>query len=434
MPINPFARIRDSVEHDWRSQARPEQLPPSGDWSTWLILAGRGFGKTRTGAETIRAWAEAGLVSHIALVASTAAAARDVMIEGPAGLLSIASNALRPTFEPSKRRVTWPNGVIATLFASEEPDQLRGPQHGLAWLDELASFKNLQSTWDNLQMGMRIGKRPRRIITTTPRPLKLLRELIENPSTVTTRGSTYDNRANLSEEFFSDTIRKYEGTRLGRQELMAEILDDVVGALWTRDLLEKTRVTVAPPLQRIVVAIDPSVSAGEGADECGLIVAGLGVDGQGYVLHDASAVVSPHEWATKAVGLYKHWNADRIVAEANNGGALVEMTIRAIDRNVAYKAVHASRGKVVRAEPIAALFEQGRAHLVGGFPKLEDELCTFSGGSSDSPDRLDALVWALSELQLNAQRGEFVFGGLTNADRRVRQFETYFPGGGVIGG
>jgi phage terminase large subunit-like protein len=233
---------------------------------------------------------------------------------------------------------------------------------------------------------------------------------------VTTRGSTYENASHLGESYITDTIKKYEGTRLGRQELLAEILDDVVGALWTRDLLERTRVAAHPPLQCIVVAIDPSVSSGEGADECGLIVAGLGTDGHGYVLEDASGVMAAHEWARKAVHLFKRWNADRIVAEINNGGGLVEMTLRAVDRNIPYRGVHASRGKIVRAEPISALWEQNRAHLVGGFPRLEDQLCTFSAGSLDSPDRLDAMTWALTELALNAQRPQFIWGGVGPPD------------------
>jgi phage terminase large subunit-like protein len=273
MSLNPFGRIKDNLSHDWLSQARKEQLPPPGDWSTWLILAGRSFGKTRAGAETIRMWAEAGTTSHIALVATTAAAARDVMIEGPAGLCSIAPNSFRPIFYPSKRSVEWPNGVRATLFASEEPDQLRGPQHSAAWLDELASFKNLQETWDNLQMGMRVGKHPRQVITTTPRPLKLIKEIMASPNTVTTRGSTYDNRRNLPASYFTDMIQKYEGTRLGRQELMAEILDDTPGALFTRDLIENARLPAGSPIcfKRIVVAIDPAVSVGEDSDETGII-------------------------------------------------------------------------------------------------------------------------------------------------------------------
>ncbi len=263
---------------------------------------------------------------------------------------------------------------------------------------------------------MRRGRRPRQVITTTPKPIPLLRALLKRDDVVVTRGKTSDNAANLAPTFLQTIVSRYEGTRLGRQELDAEILDDVVGALWSRSLLEQTRRSAAPPMTRIVVAIDPSVSSSEGADECGLIVAGLGVDGHGYVLHDASGVMSPIEWARKAVGLSKHWSADRIVAEANQGGALVENQIRAIDHTVSFKSVHASRGKITRAEPIAALFEQGRAHLVGTFPQLEDQLCTFSAGSSDSPDRLDAMVWAMTELALNARRGELVFAGIDKRD------------------
>jgi phage terminase large subunit-like protein len=308
--LNPFGRARDRLAHDWRSIARPEQLPPSGNWSTWLVLAGRSFGKTRSGAEYIRSLAESGSVSHIALVASSAADARDTMIEGPAGLCSIAPNSFRPIFEPSKRRVTWPNGCQAIVFASEEPDQLRGPQHAAAWLDELAKFKNLQDTWDNLQMGMRIGKHPRQVITTTPRPLKLLRELIAaskapGSDIVITRGSTYDNRGNLPDSYITAMRAKYEGTRLGRQELNAEILDDTPGALWSRDCLEQTRRKEAPLLTRIVVAIDPAASVGEDADETGIIAAGVAQDGHVFVLAVGLYFPLASEWARVAIGLHK---------------------------------------------------------------------------------------------------------------------------------
>ena len=265
-----------------------------------------------------------------------------------------------------------------------------------------------------LQFGLRLGKKPRQFITTTPKPIKLLRELVKRDGldVIVRKGKTLDNASNLPAAFLNQMQGLYAGSRLGRQELDAEILDDVVGALWTRDLLEGTRRSAAPAMSRIVVAIDPSVSAGEGSNECGLIVAGLGIDGHGYVLADESAVLAPAEWARKAVQLYKTWSADRIVAEINNGGALVENTIRAVDANVAFKSVSASRGKITRAEPISALFEQDRCHLVGLFPALEDQLTGYSGGSSDSPDRLDSMVWAISELSLNARRGELVWGGL----------------------
>jgi phage terminase large subunit-like protein len=309
-----------------------------------------------------------------------------------------------------KRRLTWPNGAIATIYSAEEPDRLRGPQHDGLWADELAAWKDAQAVWDQAMFGLRVGKKPRAIITTTPRPIKIIRDLLarDGKDVRVTRGKTSDNAKNLAGSFIQTMASRYEGTRLGRQELDAEILDDVVGALWSRDLLERTRRTAAPPLSRIVVAIDPSVSS-EGANECGLIVAGIDANGHGYVLEDASGVMSPIEWARKACQLYKARSADRIVAEANQGGALVENTIRAIDKNVSFKAVHASRGKITRAEPIAALWEQNRAHLVGTFPMLEDQLCTYSAGSSESPDRLDAMVWALTELALNAQRPQLVW-------------------------
>jgi phage terminase large subunit-like protein len=399
-----FASIADALECDWRSVARPEQLPPDGDWSTWLILAGRGAGKTRTGAEWTRSLAEAASVPRIALVGPTAADARDTMVEGESGLLAICPNSNRPTYEPSKRRLTWPNGVQATLFSSEEPERLRGPQFGAAWCDELCAWRNVKDTWSNLQFGLRLGKKPRQVVTTTPKPIKLLRELIASPDTVVTRGSTYDNRENLAPSFLSQIVKRYEGTRLGRQELNAEILTDVQGALWTREMLEDGRRDKVnmPPLRRIVVAIDPAVSTGEQADETGIVVAALGVDDHGYVLEDGSGKFSPIDWARRAVGLYRRWNADRIVAEANQGGLMVEQTIRTVDRNVSFKSVHASRGKITRAEPIAALAEQFRIHHVGAFPELEDQLCTFAAGSSESPDRLDAMVWAFTELMVDS--------------------------------
>jgi predicted phage terminase large subunit-like protein len=409
VPNSPFAALADVLEHDWRSIARPEQLAPDGDWSTWLILAGRGAGKTRAGAEWVRGLAEAASVSRLALVGPTAADVRDTMVEGESGLLAICPNSNRPIYEPSRRRLTWPNGVIATLFSSEEPDRLRGPQHGAAWCDELGAWRNVTETWSMLQFGLRLGKRPRQVITTTPKPIKLLREIISSADTIVTRGSTYDNRANLAESFFSQIVKRYEGTRLGRQELNAEILDDVQGALWSRDLIEQTRHPQAGLLERVVVALDPAVSTGEDSNLTGIIVAGLDEGKHCFVLEDASGRFSPVEWARRAILLYRKYSADRIVAEANQGGAMVEATIRAVDQNVSFTAVHASRGKITRAEPIAALFEQSRAHLVGAFPELEDEMCTFEGGSSSSPDRLDAMVWALTALT-NRPRPQLVFG------------------------
>jgi phage terminase large subunit-like protein len=433
-----LARLGDMLQTDWPSQARKEQLPPPGDWSTWLILAGRSFGKTRAGAEWVRAQAEAATTSHIALIATTAAAARDVMIEGPAGLCSIAPNSFRPIFYPSKRSLEWPNGVKATLFASEEPDQLRGPQHSAAWLDELASFRNLEETWNNLQMGMRVGKHPRQVITTTPRPLKLLKQIMASPSTVTTRGSTYDNRRNLPASYFTDMIKKYEGTRIGRQELEAEILDDTPGALFTRDLIENARLPAEflGVYKRIVVAIDPAVSVGEDSDETGIVVAATDDRDHAYVLEDLSGRYQPQKWAEIAISAYRRWSADRVVAEINNGGLMVENTLRQVDRNVSYRAVHASRGKQARAEPISALYEQSRVHHVGLFARLEDQMTAFVPGQSasgESPDRVDALVWALSELMVSTSRARaLVFGSLGPPDelshaRRMLDTAHYHP-------
>jgi predicted phage terminase large subunit-like protein len=402
--MSAYAKIADRIESDWAAIARPEQLPPPGDWLIWLILAGRGWGKSFTGAQWVRGIAEAGQVRHIALVGATAADVRDVMVEGPSGILSICPNSNRPLYEPSKRRVVWPNGVVATMFSSEEPERLRGPQHGAAWCDELAAWRNLSETWDQLQFGLRIGKRPRQVITTTPKPVKLLKALVkraaEGGDVIITKGKTSDNAANLAKSFLADIHRQFGGTRLGRQELDAEILDDVPGALWNRDLIERTRCGPVSPwsLKRIVVAVDPAVSIGADANESGIIVAGVNDNGEFFVIADLSGKYQPHEWATRAVGALRQYGADRVVAESNQGGSMVEATLRAVDKNVPVRSVHASRGKVTRAEPIAALFEQGRAHLAGAYPELEDQLATFEAGSPGSPDRLDAMVWALTAL------------------------------------
>jgi phage terminase large subunit-like protein len=405
-----FASIADQIESDWRSIARPEQLPPPGDWSIWLILAGRGAGKTRSGAEWVRGLAESASVPRIALVGPTAADVRDTMIEGESGLLAIAPNSNRPSYEPSKRRLSYPNGVQATLFSSEEPDRLRGPQHGAAWCDELCSWKNVRDVWDNLQFGLRLGKKPRQVITTTPKPIKLLKELVkrDGQDVVVTRGRTSDNAANLAPSFLSQIVARYEGTRLGRQELNAEILEDVAGALWTRAMIDKAREPVTlPDMVRVVVAIDPSGARhadDQGADEIGIIVAGKGADGRGYVLADRTLKASPASWGRVAVGAYHEFGADRIVAERNFGGAMVEHVIRTTDASVAFREVSASRGKVARAEPVAAVYEQGRvSHIGDDLTLLEDELCQMTGNGfsgSGSPDRADALVWALSELIL----------------------------------
>ncbi len=391
-----------ALKHDWRFWGRPDQITPPGNWRTWLILAGRGWGKTRTGAEWVREQIESGRCGRLALVAPTAADVRDVMVEGESGILAICPDGKRPEYKPSIRRLEWPNGAMATLYSAEEPDRLRGPQHDGAWCDELAAWFYPEA-WDMLQMGMRLGNDPRAIVTTTPRPTAIVKRLLADPTTHATRGSTFDNRANLAPAFMDAIIARYQGTRLGRQELYAELLEDVEGALWSRELLDRLRVQSAPELKRVVVAIDPAVTNEADSDETGIVVAGLGMDGHGYILDDLSGRHSPLEWAQRAINAYRTQRADRIVAEVNNGGQLVEVNLRTVDRNVAYKGVHAAKGKRTRAEPIAALYEQGKVHHVGEFARLEDQLCTWNPLDGDkSPDRLDALVWALSEVMLGA--------------------------------
>lgn len=362
-------------------------------------MAGRGFGKTRTGAEWIRDGVERGECGNIALVAPTAADARDIMVEGPlSGLLAICPPNNRPIYEPSKRRVTWPNGATAHLYSADEPDRLRGPQHDRAWADELASWRYAEA-WDMLMFGLRIGRDPRAIVTTTPRPVPVLKELLKQPTTAVTGGSTYENIPNLAPAFIEQIITRYEGTRLGRQELHAELLEDREGALWTRAMLDSLRVIEHPDLIRVVVGVDPEATAAEGSAETGIIVAGLGVDGHGYLLEDVSVRGTPDAWGRAVIAAKNRHQADRIVAEANQGGDMVEYVIRTIDLNAPYKSVHASRSKSARAEPIAALTEQGRIHHVGIFGQLEDQLCEWVPGDQ-SPDRLDAYVWAFTELMI----------------------------------
>jgi phage terminase large subunit-like protein len=407
-------RELEAIEHDWGWWGRCNQQAPKGDWRTWLLLAGRGFGKTRSGAECIRDQVIHHRRRRIALVAPTAADARDVMVEGESGLLAIGPPQQRPQYEPTKRRLTWPNGAIATTYSADEPERLRGPQHDAAWCDEIASWRYPEA-WDMLMFGLRLGPDPRVVVTTTPKPVKIIRELLTDPTTVVTRGSSYENRANLADAFFAQIIRKYEGTRLGRQEINAEVLDDVPGALWNRARLEELRWPAyksVPELTRIVVAIDPATTSGEDADETGIIVAGKDGGGRGYVLADRSGHYPPTEWAKAAIELYRQHKADRIVAEINNGGEMVEATLRMIDANVPFTAVHATRGKVVRAEPVAALYEQepGRVFHVGAFPTLEDQMCGFTTDfdrkmAGFSPDRVDALVWAFSDLLVEPEPG-----------------------------
>jgi phage terminase large subunit-like protein len=396
--------------YDWTVWARPEQLPPQSDWRTWLVLAGRGFGKTRTGAEWVRDQVENGRCKRLALVARTTADVRDVMVEGESGIMAVCPPWNRPRYEPSKRRLTWKNGAIATTYSADKPDQLRGPQHDSAWADELAAWR-YPDAWDMLMFGLRLGADPRCVVTTTPRPTRIIRDLVKAVTTAITGGSTYDNIANLAPAFIEQIIRKYEGTTLGQQELYAKLLEDNPGALWQRDLIEQHRVIKAPELKRVVVALDPSATSGDEADEAGILVAGVGVDDHLYVIDDPSLRASPLGWGKAAVTAYHKYRADRIVAEVNNGGEMVELTIRTIDKSVSYKSVHASRGKQTRAEPVAALYEQGRCHHVGMFAELEDEMCQWVPGDP-SPNRMDALVWAGTELMLTQRTAPSAYSGL----------------------
>jgi len=391
--------------YDWSVWRRSKQSTPDGDWRVWLILAGRGFGKTRTGAEFIREQVESGRASRIALVGATAADVRDTMVEGASGLLSVFPPDRRPRYEPSKRRVTFWNGATATAFSADKPDRLRGPNHDLAWADELAAWRYMDA-WDQLMLGLRLGDRPRVVVTTTPRPIPIVRRLAATTdgSVHVTTGSTYENMANLSPDFIDEMRRRYEGTRLGRQELEAQIIDDVDGALWERATIDDLRVHTPPPMRRVVVAVDPAVTSGEDSAETGIVVAGVDSRGDGFVIDDKSLRASPNDWAAAVVAAYHTHRADVVVAEANQGGDLVTSLIRTVDSRVPVKLVRASRGKRTRAEPVAALYEQGRVHHVGFFTELEDQLCSWVPDVSNSPDRLDALVWAFTDLMVDGGR------------------------------
>lgn len=394
----------------WEVWARQEQMAPAGDWRAWLIMAGRGFGKTRAGAEWVRALAEGDGQARIALVAASLGEARAVMVEGECGLLAIAPPGRAPVFEPSLRRLTWPSGAQATYFSAGEPESLRGPQHSHAWCDEIAKWDNAggraMAAWDNLLLGLRLGDHPRLAATTTPRAVPLLRRVLsELPEDLAvTRGRTEDNADHLPPRFLRDMRRSFGRSMLGRQELDGELIEDVPGALWTRAQIEACRELAAPPLERVVVGIDPPAS--DGGDACGIVVVGLAQDGIARVLHDGSLLKpSPERWARKAAKLSESWGADRVIAEANQGGQMVRSVLDATGIVLPVKLVHASRGKVARAEPVAALYEAGRVRHAGTFAALEDEMCGLIAGGAyqgpgRSPDRADALVWALTELML----------------------------------
>lgn len=410
------------LEHDWRFWGRPNQLAPEGEWDTWLFLAGRGAGKTRAGAEWVRERVRQGH-GRIALIAPTARDARNVMVDGESGLLAVCwagdrdhkgRTTGRPHYEPSKAQVTWENGARAFLYSAEEPERLRGPQHDTFWADELAAWKYLRDTWDMAMFGLRLGSDPRKMVTTTPRPLALLREIMADPATMVSRGSTFDNAAHLAPSFLASIRKTYEGTRLGRQELFAEILEEAEGALWSRKMIEAARHKGAlPEMSRIVVAVDPAITATEESNETGIIAAGLGRDGNGYVIADKSGRYSPGNWAKAAVALYREIGADRIVAEGNQGGEMVRHTIQTEWKAAPVTIVHAHRGKQARAEPVAALYEQGRVKHAGGFADLEDQMVNWEPLSGlPSPDRLDALVWGLTELMLDGSAYDLLAPGV----------------------
>ncbi|WP_394691998.1 DNA-packaging protein [Hoeflea sp.] len=394
--------------NDWQLNARPEQLPPDGDWRIWLMMGGRGSGKTRAGAEWVHGLAS-GLVpglardGRIALVAETFGDAREVMIDGISGILGVARDQ-RPAFEATRRRLVWSSGAVAQMFSSEDPESLRGPQFDLAWCDELGKWRHASETWDMLQFALRLGQHPRQLITTTPRATPLMLALVKDAATRVTRIRTEDNAANLAAGFL-DTVRaRYGGTRLGRQELDGELIADREDGLWRREQLEALVVRKPGPLGRIVVAVDPPASGEAKHSCCGIVAAGLDAEDRAVVLADGSVEgASPSGWAGAVSRLYRRFDADCVVAEINQGGDMVTSVLRTVDPTLPVRQVRATRGKWLRAEPVAALYEQGRVVHAGHFAALEDQMCDFGPdglSSGRSPDRLDALVWALTELLL----------------------------------
>lgn len=378
--------------------ARQSQLPDDSDWVTWLFLAGRGAGKTRTAAEYLAWQAIINPETRWAIVAPTHADARDTCVEGESGILNVLRDyGVLKDYNRSRSEIFLTNKSRIKLYSGEEPDRLRGPQFHGGWFDELAAFKYPEA-WDQYQFGARLGNHPRTIVTTTPRPTKLIKDLLKRDNVRVVRGSTFDNAKNLAPSALAELRLRYENTRLGRQELYGEVLEEVEGALWTRDIIESARVTKCPPLVRIVVGVDPAVTSGESSDETGIVVAGITADGHYYVLDDKTLRATPDAWARVAVNTYHEHKADRIVAETNNGGDMVTLLMRQVDSTVSVKKVTATRGKQLRAEPISSLYEQGRVHHVGYFAELEMQMCEWTPQSNESPDRLDALVWAITEL------------------------------------
>ncbi len=396
--------------------ALPHQLPPRGDWKTWVIMGGRGAGKTRAGAEWVRAEVEGpgpndpGRSRRVALVGDTVDQVRDVMVLGESGIVACSPPDRRPEWQASRHQLVWPNGAIAQVFSAHDPESMRGPQFDAAWADELGKWKKGNEAWNQLQFALRLGKAPRTVVTTTPRNVAVLKAILKNPSTVITHAPTEANRAYLAESFLLEVQERYGGTRIGRQELEGVLVEDEEGALWTPEMLERAHAGDRPTFSRIVVAVDPPVTATKQSDECGIVVVGADTRGdpkdwRAVVLEDASVKgASPEGWARAALAAMERHGADRMVAEVNQGGDLVERVVRMIDPQVPFRAVHATRSKMLRAEPVAALYEQGRVAHVRGLAQLEEQMCQMAvtgWRGKGSPDRLDALVWALTELMVN---------------------------------
>ncbi len=404
---------QSKLRFDWNFWGRPKQQEPTVPYFCWLLLAGRGFGKTHTGAQWIKrrvhAARDAGKPVRLALVAETAADVRDVMVNGPSGIIASSDPDFMPVYQPSRRRIYWPDGSEAFTFSGDEPGQLRGPNFDGAWVDELAKYTYPDETWDNLEFGLRLGDNPQVVVTTTPRPIPIVVTLYEDPQTVVTTGSSYENIGNLAATFIQRVLKKYEGTRLGRQELHAEILRDVPGALWTIDMLTRTRCRLGDlptDMIRYSVSVDPATSSTDKSNETGICVVGKGANGHGFLFHDGSGVLTSSQWAKRANGLYHRWRATRILGEANNGGDLVEANVKAHDNSVHFRKVWAVKSKGNRAEPIAGFYEQDRIHHVGYFPEIEQQMILITRDEylgPGSPDRLDSVVWGMHDIMYGSQ-------------------------------
>jgi predicted phage terminase large subunit-like protein len=394
----------------WQETARPNQLPPEGDWHTWLILAGRGFGKTRTGAETVKMWVEEGRYRRIALIGKSVIETRQIMVDGPSGILSLyeEDHPNRPKFEVSRRRLVWPSGAVAEIYGGDTPERLRGPQFDLVWIDELAKFRKPTELMEQVEFCLRLGENPRIIITTTPKAISLIEELLaeEGKGVVVSKGTTFDNQANLSKRFIEKVQKMFSETRLGAQELYGEVLSEREGALWKRDMIDHKK----PPgesWKRIVVAVDPAVTNHDQSDETGIIVAAQAPDGTCFVLDDLSGKFSVSDWTQRVINAFKEYKADRVVVESNKGGDLVQQMLKSYDAHIPIKSVRATRGKITRAEPVAALYEQGKVKHARPYINLEKQMCEYVAGTSQkSPDRMDALVWGLTDLVL-AKEADF---------------------------